>query len=207
MGKVSHRTIKQFFFSNSDQSWNIKKKKKEILAQVSCIIYKVTELLLSEFSLSFLFHQSRFSPIANHVSHCHFPSSFPPFSSQQWSLPPSSAALLQVFPNAIAWGHLPGTKSHFSGGEHAAVGGWKVARGPLTPPAMLQEGAEWWCQQRAVRGLGCLFNTWKQPLLAGKQIWRRKVAPPGLNQMIFHPAWRRCWQKGLCHHRWETFGW
>lgn len=27
MGKVSHRTIKQFFFSNSDQSWNIKKKR------------------------------------------------------------------------------------------------------------------------------------------------------------------------------------
>lgn len=73
MGKVRNTTIKQFFSSNSDQSWNIKKKK-EILAQVSCIIYKVIELLLSEFSLSFLFHHSHFSPITNHVSNCHFPS-------------------------------------------------------------------------------------------------------------------------------------
>lgn len=167
---------------------------------------KVIELLLSEFSLSFLFHHSHLSPIANHISHWHFPSC----SLFHYSYPsndPFLPALLQVFPNAIALGHLPGTRvTSLEGNVQLLVAG-KQPETPPSPPAMLQEDAEWWCQQRTLRGLGCLFNSWKQPLLPGKQIWRRKVAPRGLNQVIFHPAWRRCWQNGLCHHRWETFGW
>lgn len=181
MGKGRHTTIKQFFCSNSDQSWNIKKKRKiEILAQVSCIIYKVIELLLSEFSLSFLFHHSHFPPIANSVSHCHFPSCSL-FHRSYPSNDPFLPVLLLCFRSFQMPWHWTWDQSLFSGGELAAVGDWKAARGPPLPPARLQEDAEWWCQQRAVRGLGCLFNTWKQPLVTGKRIWRKKVAPPGLN--------------------------
>lgn len=75
MGKVRHRTIKQFFCSNSDQSWNIKKKMKNWKPGSSILYYLQSDwTLLSEFPLSFLFHHSHFSPIANHISHCYFPS-------------------------------------------------------------------------------------------------------------------------------------
>jgi len=53
-----------------------KNNKLEILAEVSCIIYKVIEPLISDFSLQFLLRRPHHPPIVNHFSlcYCHFPS-------------------------------------------------------------------------------------------------------------------------------------
>lgn len=102
----------------------------------------------------------------------------------------------------------PWDQSHFSGGEHAAVGVWKVARGPPTPPSYAAGGC--WVMVSAKSSKRPWLPV--QYLEAAPSHWKRDLKEEGCSPWPqpndFSSSVKEMLTEGsVCHHRWEIFGW